>query len=67
MIQKGFKKKENIFRQIAEEKPYLVFGFNQKRFYKEARNILGGKVTYTHVRDWLMGYRRRHKKVKKRQ
>jgi hypothetical protein len=64
MIQKSFKWKENIFRQIAEEKPYLVFGFNQKRFYKEARNILGGEVTYIHVRDWLMGYRKRKQRKK---
>jgi len=41
----NFQKKENVFRQIAEEKPYLVFPFNEKCFYSEAKRRISEELS----------------------
>ena len=56
---KKVKKDEDIFRQIAEEKPYLIYAFNEKKFHKEAEHILNKKIPFRYVQYWLSGYRRR--------
>ena len=57
---KKIKELENIFRQIAEEKPYLTFPFNEKKFYEQAKRIFGKNIKLEHVQYWLSGYRRRN-------
>ncbi len=58
---KAIKRTENIFRQIAEEKPYLVY--SGKKFHIEAEKVLGRKLRYEYVSAWLSGYRRRDRKI----
>ncbi len=52
-----YKKRENVFRQIAEEKPYLIFPFNVRKFHGEAERILNKEIPLDYVKDWLRGYR----------
>jgi len=59
MIKKQILKRENVFRQIAEEKPYLIFPFNVGKFHKEAERVLSKKIPLSYVQDWLSGYRAR--------
>ena len=56
---------ENIFRQIAEEKPYLIAPFNEKKFFEESKRVLGNDIplTLSYVRDWLSGYRKKKSAV----
>jgi len=56
---KRVKSIENIFRQIAEEKPYLIAEFNSDKFHKEAEKILNKKIKLEYVQWWLSGYRLR--------
>jgi hypothetical protein len=54
-----YKRTENVFRQIAEEKPVLVFSYNGKKFHKEAEKVLDKKLPFKYVQYWLSGYRKR--------
>jgi hypothetical protein len=58
---KRIKAVEDIFRQIAEEKQYLVASFNVNKFHKEAEHILNKKIKKEYVEWWLSGYRRKNK------
>jgi len=57
IVKKQLLKRENVFRQIAEEKPYLIFPFNVGKFHKEAERILVKEIPLSYVEDWLRGYR----------
>jgi hypothetical protein len=59
MITKKILKIEDVFRQIAEEKPYLVFPFNVTKFHSEAERITNKKISLRHAQAWLSGYRKR--------
>ncbi|HLC95941.1 MAG TPA: hypothetical protein VJH97_01315 [Candidatus Nanoarchaeia archaeon] len=50
---------ENIFRQVAEEKPYLIAPFNEKKFHREAERILNKTISEEYVAWWLSGFRKR--------
>jgi hypothetical protein len=56
---KRYKQTENVFRQIAEEKPYLVFPFNEKKFHTEAEKALNKRIRLRYIQYWLSGYRAR--------
>jgi len=61
---KRVKSIENIFRQIVEEKPYLIAKFNEKKFHKETEKISNKKIKLEYVQWWLSGYRLRKSKKK---
>jgi len=58
---KRVKADEEIFRQIAEERQYLVSSFNVNKFHKEAEHVLNKKIPKEYVEWWLSGYRKRKK------